>query len=196
MFSILWKSEPWFLGTTCTKIFDRNQCAAARLECYGRPLKIIWLGMQLKKNHTYHQWKYIKILLFNWGFLFVCTFIIHERRGPELHIREGVGFKHVTLGCKGEVCFLAESVCKSTPCLMLLWSRLLFTVQFLQVSECSWPVRQAPSLHNLYAVCKNMHNWLQQNPKNVCVIHCMVSRAECDQIFRPVSLMSYCMLHI
>uniref|UniRef100_A0A8B9ZKK2 Auxilin n=1 Tax=Anas platyrhynchos TaxID=8839 RepID=A0A8B9ZKK2_ANAPL len=31
-----------------------------------------------------------------------------------------------------------------------------------------WPVRQAPSLHNLYAVCKNMHNWLQQNPKNVC----------------------------
>ncbi|XP_015685825.2 putative tyrosine-protein phosphatase auxilin, partial [Protobothrops mucrosquamatus] len=42
-----------------------------------------------------------------------------------------------------------------------------------RVSECSWPIRQAPSLHNLYAVCKNMHNWLQQNPKNVCVIHCM-----------------------
>uniref|UniRef100_A0A8D2MZG2 DnaJ heat shock protein family (Hsp40) member C6 n=1 Tax=Zonotrichia albicollis TaxID=44394 RepID=A0A8D2MZG2_ZONAL len=46
-----------------------------------------------------------------------------------------------------------------------------------RVSECSWPVRQAPSLHNLYAVCKNMHNWLQQNPKNVCVIHCMDGRA-------------------
>uniref|UniRef100_A0A6J0ULZ3 Auxilin isoform X2 n=1 Tax=Pogona vitticeps TaxID=103695 RepID=A0A6J0ULZ3_9SAUR len=45
-----------------------------------------------------------------------------------------------------------------------------------RVSECSWPVRQAPSLHNLYAVCKNMHNWLQQNPKNVCVIHCMDGR--------------------
>ncbi|XP_029474372.1 putative tyrosine-protein phosphatase auxilin isoform X2 [Rhinatrema bivittatum] len=45
-----------------------------------------------------------------------------------------------------------------------------------RVSECSWPVRQAPSLHNLYAVCKNMHNWLQQNPKNICVIHCMDGR--------------------
>ncbi|KAG8437129.1 hypothetical protein GDO86_007994 [Hymenochirus boettgeri] len=46
-----------------------------------------------------------------------------------------------------------------------------------RVSECSWPVRQAPSLHNLFAVCKNMHNWLQQNPKNICVIHCMDGRA-------------------
>ncbi|XP_075688890.1 auxilin isoform X2 [Rhinoderma darwinii] len=46
-----------------------------------------------------------------------------------------------------------------------------------RVSECSWSVRQAPSLHNLFAVCKNMHNWLQQNPKNVCVIHCMDGRA-------------------
>ncbi|XP_026521498.1 putative tyrosine-protein phosphatase auxilin [Notechis scutatus] len=45
-----------------------------------------------------------------------------------------------------------------------------------RVSECSWPIRQAPSLHNLYAVCKNMHNWLEQNPKNVCVIHCMDGR--------------------
>ncbi|KAM8931152.1 auxilin isoform 2-T2 [Pelodytes ibericus] len=46
-----------------------------------------------------------------------------------------------------------------------------------RVSECSWPVRQAPSLHNLFAVCKNMHNWLHQNPKNICVIHCMDGRA-------------------
>uniref|UniRef100_A0A8C5WDN2 Auxilin n=1 Tax=Leptobrachium leishanense TaxID=445787 RepID=A0A8C5WDN2_9ANUR len=45
-----------------------------------------------------------------------------------------------------------------------------------RVSECSWPIRQAPSLHNLFAVCKNMHNWLQQNPKNICVIHCMDGR--------------------
>ncbi|XP_044055654.1 putative tyrosine-protein phosphatase auxilin isoform X6 [Siniperca chuatsi] len=41
-----------------------------------------------------------------------------------------------------------------------------------RVSECNWPSRQAPSLHNLFAVCKNMHNWLKQNPKNVCVITC------------------------
>lgn len=45
-----------------------------------------------------------------------------------------------------------------------------------QVSECNWPSRQAPSLHNLFAVCKNMHNWLKQNPKNVCVITCSVGR--------------------
>ncbi|XP_072130650.1 auxilin [Mobula birostris] len=42
-----------------------------------------------------------------------------------------------------------------------------------RISECSWPARQAPSLHNLYAVCKNMHHWLQQNPKNVCAVHCV-----------------------
>ncbi|KAK2107203.1 putative tyrosine-protein phosphatase auxilin [Saguinus oedipus] len=41
------------------------------------------------------------------------------------------------------------------------------------VSECSWPIRQAPSLHNLFAVCRNMYNWLLQNPKNVCVVHCL-----------------------
>lgn len=46
----------------------------------------------------------------------------------------------------------------------------------LQVSECNWPSRQAPGLHNLFAVCKNMHNWLKQNPKNVCVITCSVRR--------------------
>ncbi|KAK7888991.1 hypothetical protein WMY93_024551 [Mugilogobius chulae] len=45
------------------------------------------------------------------------------------------------------------------------------------VSECNWPSRQAPSLHNLFAVCKNMHNWLKQNPKNVCVITCSDGRA-------------------
>ncbi|XP_051997025.1 putative tyrosine-protein phosphatase auxilin isoform X3 [Xyrauchen texanus] len=46
-----------------------------------------------------------------------------------------------------------------------------------RVSECNWPSRQAPSLHNLFAVCKNMFNWLKQNPKNVCVITCSDGRA-------------------
>ncbi|XP_068176574.1 auxilin isoform X3 [Antennarius striatus] len=46
-----------------------------------------------------------------------------------------------------------------------------------RVSECNWPSCQAPSLHNLFAVCKNMHNWLKQNPKNVCVITCSDGRA-------------------
>uniref|UniRef100_A0A672LBX6 Auxilin n=1 Tax=Sinocyclocheilus grahami TaxID=75366 RepID=A0A672LBX6_SINGR len=46
-----------------------------------------------------------------------------------------------------------------------------------RVSECNWPSRQAPGLHNLFAVCKNMYNWLKQNPKNVCVITCSDGRA-------------------
>ncbi|KAG1941038.1 putative tyrosine-protein phosphatase auxilin isoform c [Pimephales promelas] len=46
-----------------------------------------------------------------------------------------------------------------------------------RVSECNWSSRQAPSLHNLFAVCKNMYNWLKQNPKNVCVITCSDGRA-------------------
>ncbi|XP_065096008.1 auxilin isoform X5 [Paramisgurnus dabryanus] len=46
-----------------------------------------------------------------------------------------------------------------------------------RVSECNWSSRQAPSLHNLFAVCKNMYNWLKQNPKNVCVITCSDGKA-------------------
>nr|XP_046247284.1 putative tyrosine-protein phosphatase auxilin isoform X2 [Scatophagus argus] len=64
----------------------------------------------------------------------------------------------------------------------MLFSSFLPPLLFLvpppfQVSECNWPSRQAPSLHNLFAVCKNMHNWLKQNPKNVCVITCSDGRA-------------------
>ncbi|CAH2310934.1 tyrosine- phosphatase auxilin isoform X1 [Pelobates cultripes] len=61
-----------------------------------------------------------------------------------------------------------------------------------RVSECSWPVRQAPSLHNLFAVCKNMHNWLQQNPKNVCVIHCMDGRTASAVLVSAV----FCFCHL
>uniref|UniRef100_A0A6J0VCM0 Cyclin-G-associated kinase isoform X1 n=1 Tax=Pogona vitticeps TaxID=103695 RepID=A0A6J0VCM0_9SAUR len=46
-----------------------------------------------------------------------------------------------------------------------------------RVSECGWPARRAPSLQNLYTVCKNMHVWLKQDPKNVCVVHCLDGRA-------------------
>ncbi|XP_045160118.2 cyclin-G-associated kinase-like [Mercenaria mercenaria] len=46
-----------------------------------------------------------------------------------------------------------------------------------RVSECGWPPRKAPTLANLFAVCKNMHLWLRQNPKNICVIHCLDGKA-------------------
>lgn len=61
----------------------------------------------------------------------------------------------------------------------------------LQVSECNWPSRQAPSLHNLFAVCKNMHNWLKQNPKNVCVITCSVRRRSHVESQQHYSLLSF-----
>ncbi|KFQ69535.1 Cyclin-G-associated kinase, partial [Phaethon lepturus] len=47
----------------------------------------------------------------------------------------------------------------------------------LAVSECGWPARRAPNLQNLYSICKNMHLWLKQDQKNVCVVHCLDGRA-------------------
>ncbi|XP_046512108.1 cyclin-G-associated kinase isoform X1 [Equus quagga] len=46
-----------------------------------------------------------------------------------------------------------------------------------RVSECGWAARRAPSLHSLYSICRNMHSWLRQDHKNVCVVHCMDGRA-------------------
>ncbi|XP_078426625.1 cyclin-G-associated kinase isoform X2 [Cetorhinus maximus] len=46
-----------------------------------------------------------------------------------------------------------------------------------RVSECGWPTRRAPSLQNLYNICRNMHLWLKQDQKNICVVHCLDGRA-------------------
>ncbi|XP_060696107.1 cyclin-G-associated kinase isoform X1 [Hemiscyllium ocellatum] len=46
-----------------------------------------------------------------------------------------------------------------------------------RVSECGWPARRAPSLQNLYNICRNMHIWLKQDHKNICVVHCLDGRA-------------------
>ncbi|BFY99570.1 hypothetical protein BsWGS_02610 [Bradybaena similaris] len=46
-----------------------------------------------------------------------------------------------------------------------------------RVSECGWAPKKAPPLTNLYAICKNMHLWLRQKPKNVCVVHCLDGKA-------------------
>lgn len=45
---------------------------------------------------------------------------------------------------------------------------------FSQVSECNWQVRRAPNLRSLYSVCKNMHLWLKQDQRNICIVHCLV----------------------
>ncbi|NWZ60440.1 GAK kinase, partial [Haliaeetus albicilla] len=48
---------------------------------------------------------------------------------------------------------------------------------YVCVSECGWPARRAPNLQNLYSICKNMHLWLKQDQKNVCIVHCLDGRA-------------------
>ncbi|KFV91096.1 Cyclin-G-associated kinase, partial [Eurypyga helias] len=51
------------------------------------------------------------------------------------------------------------------------------SLQHSEVSECGWPARRAPNLQNLYSICKNMHLWLKQDQKNVCIVHCLDGRA-------------------
>uniref|UniRef100_A0A665WZE3 Cyclin-G-associated kinase n=1 Tax=Echeneis naucrates TaxID=173247 RepID=A0A665WZE3_ECHNA len=46
-----------------------------------------------------------------------------------------------------------------------------------RVSECNWQVRRAPNLRSLYSVCKNMHIWLKQDQRNICIVHCLDGRA-------------------
>lgn len=42
-----------------------------------------------------------------------------------------------------------------------------------RVSELGWPTKRAPTLASLFETCKSLYNWLRQNPKNMCVIHCL-----------------------
>ncbi|NXO75048.1 GAK kinase, partial [Sitta europaea] len=58
-------------------------------------------------------------------------------------------------------------------CIAFYFESLLY----LTVSECGWPARRAPNLQNLYSICKNMHLWLKQDQKNVCIVHCLDGRA-------------------
>lgn len=48
----------------------------------------------------------------------------------------------------------------------------------VQVSECNWQLRRAPNLRSLFSVCKNMHLWLKQDQRNICIVHCLVSEAD------------------
>ncbi|XP_053528240.1 cyclin-G-associated kinase isoform X2 [Artibeus jamaicensis] len=46
-----------------------------------------------------------------------------------------------------------------------------------RVSTYGWAARRAPSLRSLYSVCRDMHWWLRQDHRNVCVLHCTDGRA-------------------
>ncbi|NXM22929.1 GAK kinase, partial [Ploceus nigricollis] len=61
--------------------------------------------------------------------------------------------------------------------ILYCFSCLFVSCLSLQVSECGWPARRAPNLQNLYSICKNMHLWLKQDQKNVCIVHCLDGRA-------------------
>ncbi|XP_066992198.2 cyclin-G-associated kinase [Anabrus simplex] len=50
-----------------------------------------------------------------------------------------------------------------------------------RIVDCGWftggLVRHAPPLHALYTLCHDMHTFLEQDPKNVCIVHCMDGKA-------------------
>ncbi|XP_061420082.1 cyclin-G-associated kinase-like isoform X2 [Lethenteron reissneri] len=46
-----------------------------------------------------------------------------------------------------------------------------------RVSEYAFPTRRAPNLGCLYTFCKDLLVWLKQDPKNICVVHCLDGRA-------------------
>ncbi|NXA50048.1 GAK kinase, partial [Nothocercus julius] len=84
---------------------------------------------------------------------------------------------------QGELCVIENSnwtaalqnCRKPIACIRGLKFALLVVLQL--VSECGWPARRAPNLQNLYSICKNMHSWLKQDQKNVCIVHCLDGRA-------------------
>lgn len=46
-----------------------------------------------------------------------------------------------------------------------------------RVTEFGWSSKRAPPLKTLYTICRNMLQWLNHNPKNVCVVHCEDGKA-------------------
>lgn len=45
-----------------------------------------------------------------------------------------------------------------------------------RVVDLGWPEQQAPSLHLLCSVCKNMENWLRAHSENMLLLHCKGSK--------------------
>lgn len=92
-------------------------------------------------------------MLFNLTFTFIVT-IIMEKKNSTIKMKK---IKH----------FIS---------LYMLYLIKLIIVSCVQVSECGWQPRRAPTLKNLYSICKNMHQWLKQDQRNICIIHCLVSK--------------------
>ncbi|NWU59277.1 GAK kinase, partial [Dromas ardeola] len=73
--------------------------------------------------------------------------------------------------------YLTEDNVLCTQAVLVSLSFFILSHLQLLVSECGWPARRAPNLQNLYSICKNMHLWLKQDQKNVCIVHCLDGRA-------------------
>ncbi|NWZ03840.1 GAK kinase, partial [Loxia curvirostra] len=80
---------------------------------------------------------------------------------------------------KEEMLQAYSSASETLSCVVFLLCIALYfeSLLYLTVSECGWPARRAPNLQNLYSICKNMHLWLKQDQKNVCIVHCLDGRA-------------------
>ncbi|KFO14005.1 Cyclin-G-associated kinase, partial [Balearica regulorum gibbericeps] len=81
----------------------------------------------------------------------------------------GLGLSKIVLMCHG--------LCCTCTLFLFLLSISWQLLKYRTVSECGWPARRAPNLQNLYSICKNMHLWLKQDQKNVCIVHCLDGRA-------------------
>ncbi|NXN74700.1 GAK kinase, partial [Himantopus himantopus] len=86
--------------------------------------------------------------------------------------------------CLEEDCLVLEHyltednvLCAHVVAVLISLSFFILSHLQLLVSECGWPARRAPNLQNLYSICKNMHLWLKQDQKNVCIVHCLDGRA-------------------
>ena len=44
-----------------------------------------------------------------------------------------------------------------------------------RVTDCGWPAKHAPTLVTLYSLCQSMYDFLSMDPRNIAVVHCIVS---------------------
>ncbi|CAD5112095.1 DgyrCDS1335 [Dimorphilus gyrociliatus] len=61
-----------------------------------------------------------------------------------------------------------------------------------RVSELDWQPKRAPPFSSLLNVCKNMHLWLRQGGRNVCVLHCLDGKS--NTAFAVAAVLCYCRL--
>lgn len=43
-----------------------------------------------------------------------------------------------------------------------------------KVSEAGWHPKKSPPLNTLISLCRQMYLYLRQDPRNVCIVHCLV----------------------